>query len=160
MNNYAFIDGQNLHSGIIQLGWRLDYQKMRHYLSRQYQVTKCYYFLGFVESQDRLYAYLRQCGYDLRFKPVTKDALGNTKGNVDADLVLQAMVDFAKYGRAVVVSGDGDYYSLVAHLRTRHKLRAVLSPNRGFCSTLLKKEARGSLWYVEDVRHLVEYVRR
>ncbi|MBA2518142.1 MAG: NYN domain-containing protein [Chloroflexia bacterium] len=157
MANYAFIDGQNLHSGIMQVGWRLDYRKLRGYLARQYQVTTSYYFLGYLESQERLYVYLRQCGYELRFKPVTKDAYGNVKGNVDAALVLQAMVDFAHYDRAVLVSGDGDYYSLVAHLRTENKLGAILSPNRGYCSTLLKKEARGRLWYIEDMRHLVEY---
>ena len=32
-NNYAFIDSQNLNLGIQKLGWKLDYQKFRVYLT-------------------------------------------------------------------------------------------------------------------------------
>jgi len=31
-NNYAFIDGQNLNLGIRELGWKLDFKKLRIYL--------------------------------------------------------------------------------------------------------------------------------
>ncbi|MGH8009855.1 MAG: NYN domain-containing protein [Candidatus Binatia bacterium] len=156
MNNYAFIDGQNLHSGIKQLGWRIDHQKFVAYLRQKYHVTKAYHFVGYVHRNQPLYHYLRHCSYDLCFKPAIPGASGSLKGNVDADLVLQALIDFPNFDRAVIVSGDGDYYSLVRHLRLSDKLQAVLGPNRQYCSALLKREARGRLWFVEDVKHLVE----
>jgi len=28
-NNYAYIDGANLHKGITELGWKLDYKRFR-----------------------------------------------------------------------------------------------------------------------------------
>jgi hypothetical protein len=31
MNNYAFIDGQNLHKAIKAIGWDLDYRRFRIY---------------------------------------------------------------------------------------------------------------------------------
>ena len=30
-NNYAFIDGANLHEAMSDLGWNLDYRKLRDY---------------------------------------------------------------------------------------------------------------------------------
>ena len=156
MNNYAFIDGQNLHSGITQLGWAIDHKKFVAYLQRKYGVTKACYFVGFMPKHQTLYRYLAHCSYSLYFKPAIPGPTGNVKGNVDADLVLQAMIDFPRFDRAVLVSGDGDYYSLVRHLRDHDKLQAVLSPNRQYCSALIKREARGRLWFVEDIRHIVQ----
>ena len=72
MNNFAFIDGQNLYSGVRQLGWILDYGKFRAYLARHYGVTRAFYFLGYLPTQQTLYRSLRQSGYELVFKPVVR----------------------------------------------------------------------------------------
>jgi len=156
MNNYAFVDGQNLHAGVRQMGWKLDHRAFVAYLQRKYDVTRAYYFIGYVPENQPLYDYLGRCNNELRFKPAIPGTTGSLKGNVDADLVLQAMIDFPVFDRAVIVSGDGDYYSLARHLRLHDKLQAVLSPNRRYCSTLIKREARGRLWFVEDIKHLIE----
>jgi uncharacterized LabA/DUF88 family protein len=156
VNNYAFIDGQNLYSGVRQLGWILDYQKFRAYLARRYDVTKAYYFLGYLPQQQTLYRVLHRAGYELVFKPVVHGPGHNPKGNVDADLVLRTMIEFPNYDQAILVTGDGDFHSLAAYLYTQGKLRMVLAPNRRFCSTLLRSAAQGQLHYVEAVRHLLE----
>lgn len=156
MNNHAFIDGQNLYSGVRQLGWDLDTRKFRGYLGRKYGVTRAFYFVGYLPQQQGLYRRLGSESYDLIFKPVVPGAGGAPKGNVDADLVLHALVEEPNYDQAVLVTGDGDFYSLVRHLRTQQKLRAVLSPNRAYCSALLKREARGRLWFVEDLRQRLQ----
>ena len=156
MSNYAFIDAQNLYVGIKQLGWTLDTKKFRDYIGRKYRVTKAYYFIGYMPRNASLYHRLAAEGYELRFKPVVPDASGMPKGNVDADLVLQAMIDVGRYDGAVLVSGDGDYYSLVQYLSAQGKLTAVLSPNRQFCSALLKRSGRGKISYISDIRHIVE----
>ena len=46
MNNYAFIDGTNLHLTYEHLPWKMDYQKLRVYLSDRYYVSKAFYFIG------------------------------------------------------------------------------------------------------------------
>jgi len=46
LNNYAFIDSQNLNLGIQKLGWKLDYRKFRVYLAEKYGVKKAYIFIG------------------------------------------------------------------------------------------------------------------
>jgi len=47
-NNYAFIDGTNLHLTMLDLGWNLDYKRFRVYLSEHYGISKVYYFVGYV----------------------------------------------------------------------------------------------------------------
>jgi uncharacterized LabA/DUF88 family protein len=59
------------------------------------------------------------------------------KGNIDADLVLYAMKELPHYDKAVIVSGDGDFFSLIEYLRDQKRLLKVLAPNRRF-STLLQ----------------------
>lgn len=156
MTNYAFIDGQNLYSGIQSMGWSLDTSKFRIHLLQKYHVTRAFYFIGYMPQHQPLYAGLARSGYELQFKDVVQGNAHTPKGNVDADLVLKAMIELSNYQQAVIVSGDGDYYSLVDHLRSQRKLNAVIAPNRQFCSRLLRKSAGGTLRYVEDIRHLVE----
>ena len=139
IKNYAFIDSQNLNLGIRQLGWNLDFGRFRVYLKEKYGVTRAYLFLGYVKKNKDMHESLRISGYYLIFKPTIKDNNGCVKGNVDAELVLQAMIDYNKYNKAIIVSGDGDFYCLVKYLRKQGKLEKLLAPNYSNCSTLLKR---------------------
>ncbi len=159
-NNYAFIDSQNLNLGIQKLGWKLDYKKFRVYLKEKYHVEKAYLFIGFVAFNQGLYDRLQESGFILRFKPTIPDESGNIKGNVDADLVLRAALEMHEYDKAVIVSSDGDFYSLVQHLYEAGKLRTVLSPDKKNCSTLLQKTAKEKMQYTNELRHKLEYVSR
>ncbi|MBM4402645.1 MAG: NYN domain-containing protein [Candidatus Cloacimonetes bacterium] len=157
LNNYAFIDGQNLNLGIRELGWHLDYKRFRVYLQEKYQVGKAYYFIGYLEENRNLYKFLQEAGYILIFKPIVKDSDGKAKGNVDADLVLQAMIDYKSYDKAVLVSSDGDFYSLVKYLYENQKLRAVISPYVETCSVLLKKSAKEKIVFMDNLRKKLKY---
>jgi uncharacterized LabA/DUF88 family protein len=59
-----------------------------------------------------------------------------TKGNVDAELVLYAVKEMPNYDKAVVVSGDGDFFSLVEYLDQQNKLLHLLAPNWQYSSLL------------------------
>jgi uncharacterized LabA/DUF88 family protein len=137
--------------------WRLSWKRFRQYLARRYDVTTAYLFLGFVPENQDLYRSLQKGGYVLVFKEVTYREDGKPKGNVDAELVLQAMIDYPKYDQAVIVTSDGDFACLVRHLRQHHKLRIVLSPKRQHCSALLKKAAQGYIRYLDQVRAHIEH---
>lgn len=151
-NNYAFIDGQNLNLGVRSLGWKLDLARFRKYLAEKYSVAVAYYFIGYVSGNQPLYSDLQKFGYVLVFKPTIPDGDGNIKGNIDADLVLQAMIDFENYNQAVIVTSDGDFYSLVKHLYANNKLSFVVSPYIKTCSNLLKKEAKGKIVFMDSLQ--------
>ena len=138
-NNYAFIDSQNLNLGIRGQGWKLDYRKFRRYLKDKYRVIKAYLFIGYIAKNEKLYNLLQNSGYVLIFKPVVEQN-GRTKGNVDAELVLQAMHELCQnnFDKAVIVSGDGDFHCLAQHLEKCDKLKAIVAPKKAGTSKLLR----------------------
>ncbi|MEK7208445.1 MAG: NYN domain-containing protein [Patescibacteria group bacterium] len=151
-NNYAFIDSQNLNLGIQSLGWKLDFAKFRRYLSEKYSVTTAYLFIGYIPQNQPLYSQLQKNGYVLILKPTIPDGDGYIKGNVDADLVLQAMIDYPKFNGAIIVSSDGDFYSLVKYLYDNKKLKFAMSPYVKTCSTLLKKSAKEKIVFMDNLK--------
>lgn len=155
--NYAFIDSQNLNFGIRKLGWRLSYKKFFVYLREKYGVVRAYVFIGFIASNQNLYDSLQEAGFVLKFKPTIPDKKGNLKGNVDADMVLQVMLDFNSFDKSIIVSSDGDFYSLVNYLYNNNKLETVLSPDEKNCSSLLRQNAKEKIFYMDNLRQKLEY---
>ncbi len=155
VNNYAFIDTQNLHRGIRFLGWHIDWARFRTYLKDKYCVNKAFLFIGYMPEKARLYEKLKKAGYELVFKPVIYDTEGKAKGNCDADLVLHTITEAKKYDKAVIVTSDGDFYSLVRYLYENKKLEMVLSPYIKTCSRLLRKEAKEKINYMDNLRHKI-----
>ena len=156
-NNYAFIDSQNVNLGIQELGWKLDWRRFRVYLTEKYGIRKAFLFLGFVSEYQDLYKSLQESGFILIFKPTFRGPEGKVKGNVDAELVLQAMIEYNHYDRALIVTGDGDFYCLVKYLREKGKLLAVLAPNMRKYSALLKQAAKNQLAFMNDLRQKLAY---
>ncbi len=140
--NFAFIDSQNLNLGIKHSGWRLDFQKFRRYLLEKYSVIKAYVFIGYVPGNEGLYTNLQNMGYICIFKPTLQLKDGQVKGNVDAELVLHTMIQFNNFDKAVIVSGDGDFYCLVEYLLQENKLERLLVPNEREYSALFKRLSR------------------
>ena len=147
---WAFIDSQNLNLGakndiykngkLVYKGWKLSFKKFRRYLFDKFRVTKAYIFIGYIKGNDWLYRKLKKDGYELVFKPTTKDENGKPKGNVDGELILQcSAIDFNKYDKAVIVAGDGDYMCLLEFLKNKNKLLKILIPNQKSESSLLNK---------------------
>lgn len=80
------------------------------------------------------------------------------KGNCDADLVLQVACDAYenKFEKAIIVSSDGDYASLVKFLKERDKLRIILSPHtKDLCSILLKR-MNVPISYLNDQKSILQ----
>ena len=156
--NYAYIDGANLHRGIESLGWKLDYKRFRIWLTEKYKVKTAYLFLGLIPKYKELYKNLQEDGFTLVFKEVIYDESGKAKGNCDADLVLQATRDFYEnnFEKAVIVTSDGDYASLVKFLNESMKLFIVLSPgNKDKCSILLKR-TNSPISYIDDQQAILK----
>lgn len=158
-NNYAFIDGQNLYLAIKSSGWKLDFPKFRTYLKEKHLVEKAYMFMGYLPSNTELYSFLQSSGFVLIFKPILENKGQVIKGNCDAELVLQAMIDYKKYNQAIIVTGDGDFYCLVKYLDDNNKLKVVLAPSNKNCSKLLKQVAKKKIALVSDLKKRLHYTK-
>lgn len=155
MSNFAFIDSQNLNLGVQKVGWKMDWRKFRKFLQDQHNVTKAYMFIGHMPEHEDLYEQMHDAGYLVVLKPtqdttkmLQSDSEKNKdkdndqerktviKGNTDADMVLWAMKEFKNYDKAIIVTGDGDFYSLVEYLLEQGKLGSVMTPNWQYSSLL------------------------
>ena len=138
----------------------MDFEKLHRYLADKYRVTKAFLFIGYVEKFSNSYAFLEKIGYDVCFKPVVIDEFGKPKANIDADLVLKTVLEKGNYTKAVIVTGDGDFYSLVEHLLQEEKLEVVLCPNMQICSSLLKRSVPGRITDLSSARTQISQVPR
>lgn len=165
MKTYAFIDSQNLNLGtskdiihgrkLIYKGWKLDFKKFRRYLSDKFRTKKAFLFIGYVKQNERMYRRLKSYGYELIFKPTVKDNRGDQKGNVDAELVLySAAIEYPNYEKAIIVSGDGDFYCLYDFLEKNKKLFYLIIPNKLSESSLLKKFQKYKIFLYREKQKL------
>ena len=116
-------------------------------------------FIGYMVGNESLYEYMHELGYLVVLKPtvdvsVPRETPGNgavpkageekstVKGNVDAELVLYAMKELPHYSRAIIVSGDGDFFSLAEYLDEQNKLASIMVPNWQYSSLLKPYESK------------------
>ncbi len=155
-NNYAFIDSQNINLAVRDQGWILDFKRFRKYLEEKYSITKAFLFIGYIATNQNLYTSLQKDGYILIFKPTLILPDGKAKGNVDAELVLHAMIEYQSYYKALIVTGDGDFYCLVDYLKSNKKLLNLMIPNRHRYSSLFRKFNR-EIVFMNNLRDKLEY---
>ena len=151
---YVFIDSNNLHLAIKDCGWQLDFARFYVYLKDKYKAEKIFLFIGYVPGDETLYTFFQKSGYIVVFKPTLtrkdNDGIEHLKGNVDAELVLHAMIEYPNYDKAIIVSGDGDFYCLIEYLEAQGKLGRLIIPNRKKYSQLLWKFRK----YMDFMNHL------
>lgn len=171
---YAFIDSQNLNLGVRNdirtkdgkhfryKGWNLDFAKFLGYLKEELKVVKAFVFIGFIPENQELYDSLTKMGYELVFKPILEVTHKETsdikvKGNIDAEMVLHTMIHFPEYDKAVIVSGDGDFFCLEEYLEQKGKLGKIVVPNMWNYSSLIEKYSTYFV-NVNDLRKKLRYV--
>ncbi len=151
-SNYAFVDSQNLNLGIQKAGWKMDWKKFRQFLQTEHNVGVAYLFIGYMQENESMYEQLHEAGYLIVLKPTVgmlkpqeteEEKLKNEgekkpaiKGNIDAELVLYAMKEMPNYKKAVIVSGDGDFYCLAEYLAKKKRLHHIMTPNWQYSSLL------------------------
>lgn len=164
---YAYIDSQNVNVTTQKHGWKMNWAALRKFLTERYGVTKAYMFIGYVPEFEPMYEQLHEQGYAIVLKPTfdmtrprqegeqPEEEKRPIKGNIDAELVLWAMKDMKEYDKAIIVSGDGDFFCLVEYLDEQGKLEKVLAPTGQYSSLYNKYET-----YVERLdnhKKVLEY---
>lgn len=164
---FAFIDAQNIAKGIENSGWKIDWSAFRQWLAKKHNVSQAYMYIGYMAQNRDLYLQLNNNGFNIDLKQTVKSMRNSSgpyetndvKGNVDVDLTIGVWREYAHYDKAIIISGDGDFASLIQYLIDNKKLKNIIVPE--FYSSLFKKfgnhvielnSYRGELNYVRNQR--------
>lgn len=166
--NYAFIDGQNLHLGTAKAEidpWTIDLARFKVYLKDKYNISRIYYFLGYVQDGNiELYTRLQELGYIVVFKKQVDSMKSTKKGNIDSDLIFRVMEKLIEepdeFDKILLVSWDGDFKILVDYLIKKDRFLKILLPNKRFASSLYNELDRIHKDYIINARPKIEYKKR
>ncbi len=145
--------------------WHIDLKRFRVYLREKYHVQKAFYYMGYVIDGDkyqRLYENIQDAGFILVFREHNSAMLGKKKGNVDSDIILDAMKRLylkEDFGKIILVSGDGDYKGLVDFLIEQKRFEKVLFPNKRYASSLYRQLEPKYFDYLNNpvIQHKIKY---
>lgn len=70
------------------------------------------------------------------------------------------MIDINTYNKAVLVSGDGDFFCLVDYLIKQKKFAKLLVPNQKKYSALLKSIPSEYLAFVSDLKNKIAFKKK
>lgn len=70
-----------------------------------------------------------------------------------------AFIDSQNYDKALIVSGDGDFYCLIEYLKRTGKLQNLMIPNKNRYSSLLRKFSQ-DIVFMSDLKGKLEYKRQ
>ena len=127
---YAFIDASNIIYGCTSQGWKMDFAKLIKYLKNRYSCQKIFYYAGLDQEnkkQLKFYEKLAEFGYILKLVPIKRFKDGKVKGDVDSRMTFELMRYLEEYKKAIVLTGDGDYYWVLEYLIQKRKRIHLLS---------------------------------
>ncbi|MDH3241059.1 MAG: NYN domain-containing protein [Alphaproteobacteria bacterium] len=134
-----FIDGSNLYSSARNLGFDIDYKKLRELFGSKGQLVRAFYYTALIDDQDYsplrpLVDWLDYNGYTLVTKSAKEftDAEGRRriKGNMDIELAIDVLEMAERLDHVVLFSGDGDFRRLVEAVQRRGVRVTVVSSTR------------------------------
>ena len=132
----VFIDGANLFYTQRHLGWQIDFSRlMALFMSAYASVQAKYYVPASEPVSEENAAFTRVLtahGYRITSKPVKKIVNKETgvivmKGNLDVELVVDALIDVDQYDTIILFSGDSDFLPLIRALKAKGKEVIVYS---------------------------------
>ena len=134
-----FIDGSNLYASAKALGFDVDYKLLRAEFMRRGKMLRAFYYTALLENDEYspirpLVDWLNYNGFTMVTKPAKEftDSMGRRKikGNMDIELVVDAL-ELAPYvDHIVIFSGDGDFRPLIESLQRKGVRVSVVSTIR------------------------------
>lgn len=162
MSKIVYIDAQNVHKSLETYhDWKIDWDRFIVYLTEKYQADRVKIFFWFVPKYKWLYEHLKNRGYEVCFKETLILPDGKIKWNVDIDIAIFAVRDFYEWNttHALLVTGDGDYNSLVDFWKGKWVFSRVLVPWVASSSVLLRRVAWKYLVDIAPMKNKLQKMR-
>lgn len=155
MYTAAYIDDANIYRSTRELGWKIDYLKLFNLLKEKYKTDHIFIFTGYVHTFSDRYRRMEKIGYKIIFKEVIK-INGKVRANCDVEMVLKIVRDVydGLVNRVIIVTGDGDFISLINFLSEKSLLDRIISPSPRHCSLLIKK-SRNKITFMDELKYSI-----
>jgi uncharacterized LabA/DUF88 family protein len=111
-----FIDMSNLFYAAKKMNIRIDYRRLRDYLSEGKILLRAFAYAGIDPQNPEPPAHLtwmKRNGYKVVTKPVRRYEDGTVKANLDIELAIDMLTIAEHVDCIILVSGDGDFVRLV-----------------------------------------------
>ena len=143
---YIFIDAANILYSQQTLGWRVDYKKLKEYFEKECDLRAIHFYTGRVGDNHKQNSFLKkleELGYIVKSKEVKRIKIGrNTyewKGNLDAELIIDAIKHADDFDTCILMSGDSDFAPLVDELKAREKRVVIMSSKHHVSRELIER---------------------
>jgi uncharacterized LabA/DUF88 family protein len=144
-----FIDGANLYATVKSLGFEIDYERLLDEFRSRGTLLRAFYYTTVFEDSERpslqpLLDWLDYNGFTVVTKTAKEfvDQAGRRKikGNIDIELTIDAMEIAPHIDQMVLLSGDGDFRSLVEAVQQRG-VRVVVVSSTSTAAQELRRQA-------------------
>lgn len=111
-----FFDMSNLYFAAKDMGIRIDYARLLDFLVGDRRLQRAYAYLGVAPEDENSHSFitwLSRNGFRVRTKLLRRYEDGTTKANLDMELAIDLLTQAPHLDVAIIVSGDGDFVSLV-----------------------------------------------
>lgn len=145
----VFIDASNIYFSQKTMGWRVDFKKLLKYFKLNTDLFKISFYAAINPEnlkERRFHDFLEIIGYSVKHKKIKfikdqNDNLhgGHHKGNIDVDLTIDAVHFRDDYETFILLSGDGDFESLIKYLKFYKKRCIVISAKKHIAIELIKQ---------------------
>jgi uncharacterized LabA/DUF88 family protein len=163
----VFIDGANLFFTQRHLGWQIDFSRLMAFFMSGYASVQANYYVPASEPVSEENAaftrVLTAHGYRITSKPVKKIVNKETgviimKGNLDVELVVDALSGAEQYDTFILFSGDSDFLPLLRALKEKGK-EVIVYSTQGLSARELLAEPGIAYYDLSVLRERIEQVR-
>ncbi len=149
-----FIDGANFYAALRGLDMEIDYSKLLREFRSRGRLIRASYYTALIEDHEisplkPLIDWLSYNGFDVITKPAkefTDPQTGRkrTKGDMDVDLAVDALLAADWLDHLILFSGDGDYCALVRAVQrkgVRVSIVSTVKSNPPIAAAELRRQA-------------------
>jgi len=147
---YIFIDASNIYYSQNELGWKIDFKRLKEYFEKHTELIKIYYYTAYnpdYPKQRKFLDFLEIIGYTVRKKKIKfiRDedikSGGFHKGNLDVELTIDVVHNRDNFQTFILFSGDSDFEALIKYMK-RYKKNCIVVSTKNHISLELVKQAK------------------
>jgi uncharacterized LabA/DUF88 family protein len=144
----VIIDVANLESSVKDLGWWIDYVKLRALFGKNLTEIRSYCVHHGTENQNKFFTFLKKNGFILITKPLKiiqqNDIIRGDirKANFDVEIALDAIKMIDTFDTLVLFSGDSDFDYLIKILKGKNKKVIIISTKNHIAKELVTSTDR------------------